>query len=676
MIPASNSRDARAPRGDAVRGVSPRTLRAAGPAILVIVALATMMWALAFGGGAAPFAIGDPGPLVRWGLPTATLAVNLAAAGMVGALVTALFTLQAGEREFDAALDMASVSAAVFTVAAATTGFLTFVNTFNPAVGLGPEFGAQLGRFLVETEAGRTWLLTAVAGAGITVLTFAVRSWTPTLLVAILAIAALVPMATQGHSGEEANHNEAVMALVLHVIAAAVWLGGLMLMVVVRPIISREAMATAMSRYSSIALAAFVVVAISGTVRGTIAVGAWENLASPYGVILLMKVTALLALGALGAWYRRRLIGGLREDAASRRFWGLVALEVGFMGVASGAAAALARTAPPTTANLPEVRSPAEILTGAALPPELSLDRWFTEWSLDLLWAFAAGFGIFLYLAGVWRLRRRGDRWPLYRAILWVAGLLLLFWVTCGPVNAYQDYLFSVHMVGHMLLTMAIPLLLVAGAPVTLAARAIRRRDDGTRGGREWILWAVHSPLARVLTNPSVAAALFVGSLWVFYFTDLFRWSLYDHLGHEWMTAHFLITGYLFVLTLIGIDPVEYRLPYAGRLVILIAVMAIHAFFGIAIMMQSGLMVSEWFGAMGRTWGATPLEDQYIGGGVAWSIGELPTLILAITVAIQWSRNDERAQKRTDRHADRTGDAELEAYNARLAALAERDARG
>ena len=111
-------------------------------------------------------------------------------------------------------------------------------------------------------------------------------------------------------------------------------------------------------------------------------------------------------------------------------------------------------------------------------------------------------------------------------------------------------------MVGHMLLTMAIPLLLVAGAPVTLAARAIRKRDDGTRGGREWILWAVHSPVARVLTNPFVAAGLFVGSLWMFYYTDLFRWSLYDHLGHEWMTAHFLITGYLFVLTLIGIDPV------------------------------------------------------------------------------------------------------------------------
>ena len=188
------------------------------------------------------------------------------------------------------------------------------------------------------------------------------------------------------------------------------------------------------------------------------------------------------------------------------------------------------------------------------------------------------------------------------------------------------------------------------------------------------MLWAVHSPVSRVLTHPFVAAGLFVGSLWTFYYTDLFRWSLYDHLGHEWMTAHFLITGYLFVLSLIGIDPVPYRLPYAGRLLVLIGVMAMHAFFGIAIMMQSGLFVAEWFGSMGRTWGATPLEDQYVGGGVAWSIGEIPTLILAITVAIQWSRSDDRAQRRRDRHVDRTGDAELEEYNAKLAALAERDA--
>lgn len=654
--------------------MTPRALRAAGPVILLAAAVLTAFAALAYGGAADPLAAGDPGPFVHWGLPFAKLLVNLAGAVMVGALVLALFALRAGEREFDAALDIASIGAALFTVTAGAVGFLTFLDSFNPRLSAGPEFGAQLGAFLTEVDLGRTWLITTVAAAIVTVLAFAIRSWTAALLTAVLAVASLVPMATQGHSGDLASHDATVMALSLHVVAAAVWLGGLVTLAVLRPALPVAGVASVLARYSSLALVAFIVVALSGFARTLSSIGAWDDLSTPYGAIVCLKVAALVFMGALAAWFRGRLIGRMGA-APTRAFWSLVAVELAFMGVASGAAAALARTSPPV-AETPYSSTPAEILTDEPLPPPLTLDRWFTAWDVDLLWAFVAGFGIFFYAAGVVRLRRRGDRWPAYRTVLWVLGMLMLLWVTSGAVNAYQDYLFSLHMLGHMLLTMAIPLLLVPGAPITLALRAVEKREDGTRGAREWILWAVHSPVARVLTHPLVAAAIFIGSLWVFYYTDLFRWTLYDHLGHEWMIAHFLISGFLFVMTLTGIDPLPYRMPYPGRLVTLIVVMAMHAFFGVAMMMQTGLMVAEWFGAMGRTWGPTPLEDQYIGGGVAWSIGEIPTLITAIVVAIQWSRSDERQQRRADRHADRTGDAELDAYNARLARIAERDAAG
>ncbi|WP_367734467.1 cytochrome c oxidase assembly protein [Microbacterium sp. LMI1-1-1.1] len=652
-----------------------RALRVAGPVLLVVVSLVAVIAGLAYGGGAAPLLIGDPGPVVRWGLPVATVVVNISAATMVGSLVLALFSLKAGERPFEVALDTASIGAAVFTLAAAVTGFFTFLNVIPATPTADAVFGQQLGRFLVEQETGRTWLITAIAGAVLTVLTFAVRSWIPTLFVAIAALAALVPMGTQGHAGTEASHTAAVTSLVLHILAAAVWLGGLILLVAVRPVMSRSQLQTVLLRYSSIALVAFIVVSISGTVRASIGLVGWENLWTPYGVLVLVKVVALLAMGVLGAWYRRRLIARMGEEPGSRRFWGVILLELAFMGVASGVAAALARTPPPANELPPVDTTAAEVLTGAPLPPEFTIDRWFTAWEIDLLWALVVAFAVFFYLAGAWRLHRRGDSWPVYRTVMWCLGMFGVFWVTSGPINVYQDYLFSMHMIGHMLLSMAIPLLLVAGAPVTLAARAIRKREDGTRGGREWILWAVHNPAAKILTNPYVTAGLFIGSLWAFYYTDLFRWSLYDHLGHVWMVAHFLITGYLFVLSLIGIDPVPYRLPYPMRLLVLIAIMAMHAFFGIAIMMNSGLMVAEWFGAMGRQWGPTPLQDQYIGGGVAWSVGEIPTLILAITVAIQWSRSDERQQKRRDRHVDRVGDVELDAYNEELAKLAARDAR-
>jgi len=289
--------------------------------------------------------------------------------------------------------------------------------------------------------------------------------------------------------------------------------------------------------------------------------------------------------------------------------------------------------------------TPAQILTGEPLPPELTFARYFTEWNVDLAWLLFCAFGIFFYLAGVRRLHRRGDKWPVYRSVLWVSGLVILFYLTSGGLNVYQDYLFSVHMMMHMMLTMLVPVL-VPGAPVTLAARAIIKRGDGSRGPREWILIAVHSKFAGIVANPLVAAGLFAGSLWVFYYSPIFSWATTDHIGHQWMIVHFLITGYLFVQSLIGIDPVPFRLPYPFRLLLLIGTMVFHAFFGVALMMGTSLLLADWYGAMGRTWGLSAIADQQMGGGIAWGVGELPTIALAIVVAFQWSRSDEKETKR------------------------------
>lgn len=660
--------------------------RLAGLAILLAGAFAALVVALVVGGGAVPPKLLDPGPIVMWGLPAVKLIANLAAAAILGSLVLALFGLRSGEKPFDIALDTASVGAAVFTVASGATAFFTFMAAFNPKLSADRSFGEQFGRFLIELPLGQAWLITTLMGALVTLLVFGWRSWTGTMLTAVLAAATFLPMATQGHSGDLAGHTLAVNAILLHTIGAAVWLGGVMLLVLLRTSGAAQGrnakdagrridLPLLVSRYSSLALAAFVVVALSGIARTVVALGDWSELFSPYGMIVIAKAVLLAGLGLFGAWYRRRLIPQLHGERQKRSFWSLILGELLLMGLASGAAAALARTPPPVGEEAPAVQTPAQRLTREVLPPELTLDRWFTSIDIDVLWLMAVGFGVVFYVIGVVRLHRRGDRWPIQRTVFWMLGMVLLLWVTCGPINKYQEYLFSVHMLGHMMLSMAIPLLLVSGAPITLALRAVHKREDGTRGGREWIMWAVHSPFSRIVTHPFVAAAIFVVSLWAFYFTDLVRWAMYDHLGHEWMIIHFLISGYLFVMSLIGVDPVPYRLPHAGRLITLIAVMAMHAFFGMAIMMQEGLIVAEWYGSMGRTWGPTPIEDQYIGGGIAWSVGEIPTLILAITVAIQWSRSDTRLQRRRDRHADRTGDAELEEYNAKLAELAERDRR-
>jgi putative copper resistance protein D len=322
----------------------------------------------------------------------------------------------------------------------------------------------------------------------------------------------------------------------------------------------------------------------------------------------------------------------------------------------------------------PALPTLAQSITGYRLPPPLTPGRWLTVWQPDLWWLLLGAVMAGLYLTGLVRLRRRGDHWPVGRAVCWFLGVAVLVYLTSGPPAVYGRVLFSSHMVGHMAMSMVAPPLLVLGAPITLALRALPSRTDGTRGAREWLLAVVHSRYLRVITFAPVAALLFAGSLVAFYYTDLFRLALRTHLGHELMHTHFLLAGYLFAWVLIGIDPGPARPSHPLRLVLLLATMGFHAFFGVTLMSATTVLQSGYFGGLGRTWGSTLLADQKLGGGIAWGIGELPTLVLAVVLAVQWARQDDRDARRGDRAAELDGDAELAAYNAMLQGLADRSA--
>lgn len=651
----------------------PRLVRIAGPALLLVVALLSLLVALGFGGGADAPPLADPGATVRFGLPIAQLLFNLGAAVTLGSLVLVFFALDTAEPEYNAALDIAAGAAAFWTVAGAATGFLTFLSVYLQPVTFDDSFGQLFGTYLTDRPIGQAALASTLIPAVVTVLCFAVRNRTVLFFVMILAATGLVPMALQGHSAGASSHDLAISSLGLHIEFAAIWLGGLLTIVFIRRTLEGGRIGPVLGRFSSVALLCFVIVAVSGTVNASLRVGTFENLLTPYGILVIVKVLALGALGLFGAVQRRFLVGRMQDRANGGRgyFWWFAAAELAFMGLASGVAAALARTQTPIPQEV-VTATPAYILTFEPLPPELTPIRFITEWRFDILWVIIIGFLAFFYLAGVWRLYRRGDRWPILRTLSFLAGLAALFYITNGGVNAYEKYLFSVHMLAHMTLGMIIPVLLVPGAPVTLALRAIRKRADGSRGAREWILLAVHSRLAGFFANPIVAAVFFAGSLWVFYYSPLFRYAMVDHIGHTLMIVHFLVSGYLFVQTLIGVDPMPYRAPYPMRLIVLLGTMAFHAFFGLTLMTGTGLLLADWYGAMGRPWGPSAIVDQQTGGGIAWSIGEIPTVILAITVVILWARSDSTLAKRLDRKADRDGDADLGEYNDMLARLQER----
>lgn len=641
-----------------------------------------LVFGLLAGGGAEPLLLVDPGPTVRWGIPLAKAFVHLGAALAVGSLMVAAFVLSRKAKAFSLALVVAACGAGLMTVASGTSAFFTFMAIYVEPVSIDQQFGDLLWLYLQSTEIGRSWLITMGLSAIVTVLSVVVRSFGGVFAAGVLSVAALWPLAEQGHAAGTANHEAAVSASYAHSVFAAMWVGGLAVMAIIawseKP--SASQLHGMLQRYSTIALVSFIVVAVSGLTNAWLRVGTLAELASGYGALVIAKTLSLVILGVMGALYRGRLLGKLEEGTQknSTVVSRMIAAELTVMGVASGLASALARTQTP----IPQIpardfaqATPAEILTGEPLPPEFTWSKLFTLWELDLLWALIAVFAIVYYVWGHLRLATRGDHWPIARTIFWVSGMLLLIFATNSGLVVYGTYLFSIHMLGHMLLSMAVPLLLVLGAPVTLASRAIAARKDGSRGSREWILVAVHSRYLAVIGHPVVAAAIFGLSLIVFYYSPLFEWALREHLGHMWMTAHFVFSGYLFAQALIGIDPSPHNPPYPLRLIIVLATMAFHAFFGLSIILGTGLLVPEWFGAMGRTWGDSPLVDQQNGGELAWGLGEFPTLALAILVTWAWSKSDDRINKRRDRKADRDGDLELDAYNEMLKARANADRR-
>lgn len=305
------------------------------------------------------------------------------------------------------------------------------------------------------------------------------------------------------------------------------------------------------------------------------------------------------------------------------------------------------------------------------LPP-FTLGRGL-EFSPDSFFLTGCLLGLFLYGWGVVRLRRRGDGWPVSRSVFFVVGVLSVALVTCTKLNDYGMVMFSVHMVQHMVISMLSPILLLLGAPVTLALRALpvaSRR--GSKGPRELLLALLHSHYMRIVTHPVFTIPLFIASLYALYFTPLFDFLMGSKPGHVAMMVHFLTVGLVFFWPIMGVDPGPQRPGYVMRMLELFAGMPFHAFFGIALMMASEPMIKAYENPPASL-GIDALTDQNAAGGIAWAFSEIPSVLVLIALVFQWYGSEQRQARRLDRAADRDGDKELEAYNAYLASL---EARG
>lgn len=644
--------------------MSPRILTIAGVSIAGLVGLVV---SLVIGGAATESLLADPGVVVRFGTPLSKFAVSATMALLLGGLAVKLFALPPGKAA-DRVHTLALGSSIGLSFAMVAYTFLTFLTVYAAPVSLDPGFEASLRYFIVDTDLGRLLVIVTGLSIAVTVILALARSFWWSAIAFALSVAMVWPFGEMSHSGGTDNHGIAVSALVLHIIFVSFWSGGLLASVVAMASgADREA---TMRRYSTIALLSISIVTLTGIASSVVRIGSWDNIDSGYGIIVALKAAITVIAGLLGARWRKSIIPTISQRRGVATF---AIVETALLTVALGLATGLGRTATPAEDNFPADPTPAEILLGRPLPAPWSWETAFTEWRIDLIWILFALFTTVFYLWGVIRLARRGDSWPIHRSVSWVIGMCVLAYTTSGGVAVYGEFLFSAHMIEHMILTMLIPVTIVMAAPVTLVARAIDARHDGSRGMREWILGIVQSRWVGFVGHPLISTIVFALSLMVFYYSPLLGWATTTHLGHQWMVVHFLLTGYLFVQALISVDPSPHRTPYPMRLLLLMGTMGFHAFFGLSLMTGTGLLLPEWFGAMGREWGDTPIVDQQIGGAIAWGIGELPTLVLSGLVILSWIKSDEREAKRRDRQANRDGDAELNAYNAMLGTISRRD---
>lgn len=596
------------------------SLRGTAVAALTGAAVVTLVWAFIYGGSSEPGVMDRVGPSVLWSLPVAKLVFNLAAACTTGPLVLALFALAPQEPAHLKALRFAGCSAVVWAVAAGiftVANFQLIANLPLSSDGFAPSFLS----FVAGADPGRSGLMATGIAAVTAVLCFVVRRQSTVALTAALAFSGLIPLLLNSHAAGGADHADSTLSLFLHSGAAVVWLGGLAGLIWLRNSIPVERLGVVVRRYSTLALLSFIVLAVSGVLASWAALGSLAQVGTPYGVIVLAKSVTFLVLGIFGALHRLRAVRrlGTTDHRAARHFWFLVVVELAIMGAASGLAASLARTATPTSRGLAAPES---------LPPAPSLSNYLFQWELDPLWSVACAVGAFLYLSGVGRLHRSGVRWSVQRTVLWLTGILLLFYVTNGGVHVYQGYLFNAHVLTLMLLSAVVPLLLGLASPLSLAELVIRPRTDGSTGGLE-LVRALRRLIRAAAAAPYVPVLVLAGTLVAFYYTPLLEYAAQSQLGYGLTTMLALLSGCLFAAALTGTST-GVSLPV--RLGAVAGTALLYGVYGQALSMQAAGMEEPWEAVVSRPWGFLPFAESAAAGPIMWIVGGGALAVTALLV--------------------------------------------
>ncbi|GAA4636492.1 cytochrome c oxidase assembly protein [Mycolicibacterium sediminis] len=574
--------------------------------------------------------LGNPGPITTYGLSFVRAAGEIAAMVAVGHFLFAAFLIPpqaSGVLDADGyrALRIGAVASAIWAVCGALLVALTVSDVSGLPLSELTPLNVWSAAGLVEITSA--WRTTAILAAVVAVTGLAVLrwSWTPGLLVG--GLATLVPLTVTGHSSAGGAHDIATNSLLIHVMAPALWAGGL-LALLGHALRGGGRTDIAARRFSSMALVCFAAMATSGVVNAAVRVQPSSIWTSTYGLLIGGKVVALAGLGLLGWRQRRSSLAALQRDPTSRRplVW-LALTEATLFGVAVGVGVGLGRTPPPPPSDEP---SPAEVALGFNLAESPTMASVFVEWRFDLIFGTAAVVMACLYLAAVNRLHRRGNRWSIGRTASWVIGCLTMLFATSSGLGTYMTAMFSLHVVVQLLLSIVVPALLVAGAPATLAREARRAADiGGAPGPHEWMESALNSSVTGFLTRPSTALGLFAVGICGLAIPGVFEFAVGEHATHMAMIGYFMVSGVLLFAAVVA-RPMS--MPH--RLTMLLFALSPFVVVGLVVINMQNVLGGAFYRSLRLTWHTDLLGDQRLGGAIGVAGGVVAMLaVVAVPIA-------------------------------------------
>lgn len=624
--------------------------------------------------------IPDPGPLTTAGLPFFRAGAWLLAALTTGSFLASAFLIapQPAQKLRQARLtvdgSLAARTGALSALSFAAVALLMVPLLLSDASGtplrqtLHP---AMWPTALRTVTAAQAWLWSAVIAAILGVASLGARGWRHQPRWFVLAIVCVIPQGLQGHSAAGGDHDYGTNSLLWHLLFMLLWIGGLIALIAHARRLG-PGMATAVRRYSHVALWSVVALAASGLINAAIRVRPQDLLTTGYGRLILAKFVLTCVLAIFGWVHRKATIPALeRESGRTQAFRNVAVVEVLVMAATLGVAVSLGRTPPPPPRVID--LSPMALEMGYNLTKAPTFWNVWTTWRFDIMFTTVGLLMTIAYLRGVMRLRSRGVAWPWQRTAWFLLGSVGLALAMSSGVGLYMPAMFSMHMVTHMVLSMVIPVFLVLGAPVTLALEALTPGSEAAPGPREWLEAFLASPVLRWLLHPAVNTIQFITIFYLLYVTPWYNVMVSEHAGHLSMNWVFLLSGCLYYWEMISPDPKPVRNSVLSRLGWLVFSMPFHLYFGVYLMQLSTILAEDFYSHLALPWPVDLMHDQNVGGGIAWGSGAFPLVVVFGSLFMEWLREDRKVEREYDERADETGDDDLDAYNAMLAAMQQRD---